>query len=113
MTFQRFPASLDPDEPLGKKYVFPILLAEGVSITSATIDVMDASSTIVDPTPIVVITEVAWGLDNIGLTDNLWGVSFRARGTGLSGLAYVRCRYAKSSGPDGDDITGVIRVQQR
>lgn len=109
MTFARFPESLDADEPTGKIYVFPIQLPDGASLSSAAVEPVDSSSAVVDPSPIVTVTEVMFGQES----GQLWGVSFRVQGTGLSGHAYLRCRYVVSDGPQGDDITGVLLVRQR
>jgi len=109
MSFPRFPEALDPDEPTGKIFVFPFNLPDGASITGAVFDPVDETSENIDPSPIIDVSEVAWGVEE----DGSWGVSFRAIGTGISGWAHLRCRYVVSNGPQGDDITLRLHVTQR
>lgn len=107
MNFPRFAESLDADEPTGKPYTFPLQLATGDTLSSATIEIVDATSTALAPSPATTITSVAFAV----ISGTLYGVSFRAQG-GVAGFVYVRCRYLTSLGV-GDDVTYRLLVEQR
>lgn len=107
MKFSRLAESLDCDEPIGKNYMIPIQLAVGDTLISATLTLVDPTSTAIDATAGTVISSVASAL----IGSNKWGVSFRAQG-GMAGLRYLRCRYVTALG-NGDDATFILSVEQR
>lgn len=109
--FSRFPDSgrLDPDNPDGKTYTIEIpVLTSGDSVTQAVAEIVDSTSTTVDPAPTVVLSEQVLGL----ISTNLYGLTFRAKGTGVPGDVFIRCRYKTALRLDGDDVTIVLPVRQ-
>lgn len=106
MAFPRWVEPLDIDHPTGKVYNYKFELAEGDSITDAIVEVMDDSSTNVDPLPATTITEIAFAV----ISGRIWGVSFRAQG-GVGGFICVRCRYDTAL-ENGDDATWRLFVRQ-
>ncbi len=107
-TFLHWFEPLDPDEPLGKIYVYPFTLPTGITFATTELDVVDATSTTVMGTPNVTVTEKTV----VNLSGVSWEIGFRAQGTGVTGNAYVRLRYALSNG-SGDDVTGILKIAQR
>jgi hypothetical protein len=110
VAFPRFPESarLDADNPLGRLYTMQIPVQPGDSVVAAVAEVVDKTSTTVDPAPTVIISEQVLGLISL----NLYGLTFRARGTGVVGDVYIRCRYSTALHAEGDDQTYVLSVRQ-
>lgn len=112
-SFDRWPDSLDPDEPIGKTYMFPILTPAGVTIVSANVKAMDPTSTTPDPAPVVTISAVAIGVTTTGTP----AVSFHVVGA-IPSLTtppievFIRCEYVLSDGT-GDHFTGRLEIEER
>lgn len=108
--FTRFPndGDLDADNSVGELYSITHQVAPADSIASAVVEIVDPTSTTVDPAPTVLLTEQVRAL----VSANLYGLSFRATGTGVKGDVYIRYRYVKGSGY-GSDRTFVLGVTQR
>lgn len=107
MSFPRWPESLDSDNPVGKIYTFRIALADGDSLSSASVDVVDPTSSTIDPDPATAVSEVTFAQ----VSGDLYGVSFRAIG-GVAGFVCIRCRYSTALG-NGDDATWRLLIEQR
>ncbi len=106
--FPEFPESLDADEPTGKPYTFRIQVASGDSVTSATVQEVESTST--QPPAVSLVTISAQSLGPIAVP--LYGVTFHATGKGNAGVAFIRCRYATALGA-GDDVTYQLLITQR
>jgi len=83
MTFPCFPQPHDPDD--AKTYAFRFVLNDADEITSAEIDVVDATSTTV-----IIGTDLTLNQIRGGTIDGSGAVFFRPEG-GLPGLYWLRC----------------------
>lgn len=121
--FPAFEGFHDPDGG-SEPWRFRIKLDTGRSLASAVIDIVDATSSQLIASDLV-ITEITRAAitDQPASLGNLWGVSFRATGgsatpvdTGKQFKSYtLRCRWTDDASPtpNGDDSTMILRVKQK
>lgn len=106
-----FPSFRESHDPNGRKdWTFQWQLSTGESISTATVEVVDTSSTDVDASTDLVIESTAWGLA-YGTTH---GVTVWISG-GTAGRDYpLRCRITTSNTPLSrkDDMTIVLKCRQ-
>lgn len=107
MTFPLFVGKHCPGAQLDGEWSFRLRLDPGVSLTAASVTVVDAANAPIGGTDLIV-GNVAFAL----LDEDVWAVSFTLQG-GTAGFYNLRCRYTTNTSPaTGSDRTMRVRCEQ-